>query len=241
MRKCIIVDDDRWALVDIRASFPFAEYGFEVAAECLNAEDALEAIQQAKPDLVVTDVCMEMASGIDLLRICRQNGIDTQFIVVSGYDQFSYVQEAINNGALYYLLKPISAGEARRALERAQQVLQERSELQKVEAAPFQRLLAWMQLHCSEQFSLEDLAQQFGFHKTYLSELFAKHLGMGFVKYRNTLRIQKAQKLLLSGMKVGEAAMYAGFDDVHYFSRVFRQQTGESPLEWRNQNSRNTF
>lgn len=241
MRKCILVDDDRWALVDIRASFPFSEYGLEVVAECLNAEDALEAIHQHKPDLVITDVCMEMASGIDLLKICRQNGIDAQFVVVSGYDQFSYVQEAINNGALYYLLKPISGDEARRALERVKQVLNERADLLKTDVAPFQRVLTYIQLHCAEQFSLEDLAQQFGFHKTYLSELFTKHFGMGFVKYRNNLRIQKAQKLLRGGMKVGDAARCSGFDDVHYFSRVFKQLTGESPLEWRNQNSTNPF
>ena len=236
MRKCILVDDDRWALVDIRASFPLAEYGFEVAAECLNAEDALEAIHQHRPELVITDVCMEMASGIDLLRTCRQNGIPAQFVVVSGYDQFSYVQEALNNGALYYLLKPISTADARRALDRVQQALDPRTDELPGETDSFQRVLAYMQLHYAEQFSLEDVAQRFGFHKNYLSELFSKQVGMGFARYKTTLRIEAAQKLMRSGLNASEAAARSGFSDVHYFSRVFKRMTGKSPIEWRNQN-----
>ena len=239
MRKCILVDDDRWALVDIRASFPFAEFGFEVAQECMNAEDALEAIYRWKPDLVVTDVCMETASGIDLLRTCRRNGIQTQFVVVSGYDQFSYVQEALNNGALYYLLKPISSEDARSALERVNQTLQNLPETPKGETGSFQKVVAYMQLNYAEQFSLDDLAKRFGFHKTYLSELFTRQVGMGFVKYKNTLRLQAAQKYLRDGLSVGETAMRTGFEDVHYFSRVFKRMTGESPIEWRNQQVKN--
>ena len=239
MRKCIIVDDDRWALVDIKASFPFAEFGFELAAECLNAEDALEAIHRHQPDLVITDVCMEAASGIDLLRICRKNRIQTQFVVVSGYDQFSYVQEALNNGALYYLLKPISADDARRALERVQQALDTSQGEPPGETDSFQRVLAYMQMHYAEQFSLEDVAQRFGFHKNYLSELFPKQVGMGFARYKTLLRIEAAQKLMRSGMNASEAAAHSGFSDVHYFSRVFKRMTGKSPSEWRNQSVRN--
>ena len=238
MRKCVLVDDDRWALVDIRASFPFGEFGFEVAAECLNAEDALEAIYHWKPDLVITDVCMEAASGIDLLRICRRNGMNAQFVVVSGYDQFSYAQEALNNGALYYLLKPISSTDARLALERVQKALEERAVEQSSEMDSFQRVLAYMQLNFADQFSLEELAQRFSFHKTYLSELFPRQVGMGFAKYKSALRIQAAKKLLKEGTNVSEAAMRTGFNDVHYFSRVFKRMTGESPAEWRNHNAR---
>lgn len=240
MRKCILVDDDRWALVDIRASFPLEEYDFKIAAECLNAEDALEAIFHWKPELVITDVCMEAANGIDLIRICRQNRMDAQFIIVSGYDQFSFAQEAMNNGALYYLLKPISDSEARLALKRVVSVLETHADAPIDGTDSFQQALAYIQLHYSEQISLEEIAQRFGFNKTYFSELFAKKTGMGFAYYKNALRVQAAKKLMLSSMNVGEAGLQTGFSNVHYFSRVFKRITGESPNEWRNRYATNS-
>ena len=107
MHTVIIVDDDKWALRDIQYSFRFRERGFEVIGAYENAESALEAIRLRPPDLIVSDVCMASASGLDLARSCRDMGLKSIVVIVSGYDRFSYVREALQSGVFDYLLKPV--------------------------------------------------------------------------------------------------------------------------------------
>jgi len=238
MRKCILVDDDRWALIDMRASFRFAEYGFEVVGEYCSAEDGFNGILEHQPELVITDVRMDMSSGLELMRSCRKNNVSAEFIIVSGYDLFSYVQEALNNGALYYLLKPLSIEETNTALARAKAVLDERRGEIRPGATPFQRVLAYVQIHYAESFSLEELAQRFGFNSAYLSEQFSQKTGMGFSNYRNSLRIERAAKLLEAGANVADAAVAVGLADVRYFARVFKKTLGCTPSQWKEKSRR---
>lgn len=233
MRKCIIVDDDRWALVDIRCSFRFEQYGFEVVGEYTSAEDAMDGILTHAPELIITDVCMDLTSGLDLMQACRSNGISAQFIFVSGFDLFAYVQEALNNGALYYLLKPLNVEETNAALARAKKVLDERPVEAQPGAGPFQRVLAYVQMHYSEAFTLEEVAQRFGFNAAYLSEQFTRKTGMGFSNYRSKLRIERAMRLLEAGASIADAAANVGFPDTHYFTRVFKKTLGCTPSQWK--------
>lgn len=238
MRKCILVDDDRWALVDMRASFRFAEYGFEVVGEYANAEEAMVGILEHRPDLVITDVCMDGSSGLDLIRACRSNSIAVQFIIVSGYDQFSYVQEALNNGAMYYLLKPLNQNETNAALARVKAVLDESRSERQPGVSPFRQVLAYVQIHYAESYTLEELAKRFGFSTAYLSEQFTQKTGMGFSNYRNSLRVEHAAKLLEAGANVADTAAAVGLPDMHYFARVFKKMLGCTPSQWKENNRR---
>lgn len=233
MYRCIIVDDDRWALIDIKASFPFQKYDFDVIGEYTNAEDALQAVMRDQPDLVITDICLQSASGIDLLQACKQFS-DAQFLMISGYDQFSFARDSLNNGALYYMLKPISTEEARKALDCVVTRLQESHGKQDTGTDTFKQILAYVRLNYTEPITLDSVSERFGFNKNYLSELFTKETGYGFAKYRNVIRISHAQKMLRKGSSVTETALAVGFSDIHYFSRVFKSLTGETPIEWKN-------
>lgn len=74
------------------------------------ASDGAEAfllMQRKIPRLVITDIRMPDMDGIELMRKAKEEFSDTQFIVVSGYDDFSYAQKAIEYGARAYLLKPL--------------------------------------------------------------------------------------------------------------------------------------
>lgn len=118
MYRAMIVDDDKWAIEDIRKSFRFHDWGFEVVGEYNNAEDALAMILRAPPDLVISDIRMSKNSGLDMARICREQGVRTLFVIVSGYDSFSYVQDAFRYGVFFYLLKPIEDGQVCELMQR---------------------------------------------------------------------------------------------------------------------------
>ncbi|MFS0723658.1 response regulator [Paenibacillus sp. 1P07SE] len=107
MYRVLIVDDEPWAIKGIRNAFNWSKYGFEIAGEFTSPRKAFEAICAQPPDLVFTDIQMGEMSGLELMRLIREQDLDVGFVVVSGYSEFAYAQEALRFGALDYCLKPI--------------------------------------------------------------------------------------------------------------------------------------
>jgi len=96
--------------------------------------------------------------------------------------------------------------------------------------------LDYIDFHFYETVTLTGLAEQFSVSESYLSSRFMQETGMNFVTYLNTVRIRYActllEKLQLSMQKVAELC---GFSSSNYFARVFHQQMGMSPTEYRKQ------
>lgn len=107
MYSVIIVDDEPWAIKGIRNAFNWHQYGFDIIGQFTSAHKAMEFISEASPDLVFTDIRMPDISGLDLMRMTKDMGLDVDFVVVSGFAEFAYAQEAIRYGALDYCLKPL--------------------------------------------------------------------------------------------------------------------------------------
>ncbi|UQZ82462.1 putative response regulatory protein [Paenibacillus konkukensis] len=107
MYSVIIVDDEPWAIKGIRNVFNWNQYGFEITGQFTSAHKALEFICEKRPDLVFTDIRMPEISGLDLMRMTKEQELDVEFVVVSGFAEFAYAQEALRFGALDYFLKPI--------------------------------------------------------------------------------------------------------------------------------------
>ncbi|UKS26912.1 response regulator [Paenibacillus sp. HWE-109] len=107
MYSVIIIDDEPWAIKGIRNAFNWQQYGFEIIGQFTSAHKAIEFISEESPDLVFTDIRMPEISGLDLMRMTKDRGLDVDFVVVSGFAEFAYAQEAIRYGALDYCLKPL--------------------------------------------------------------------------------------------------------------------------------------
>ncbi|MGG1555857.1 response regulator transcription factor [Paenibacillus ferrarius] len=107
MHSVIIIDDEPWAIRGIRNAFQWEKYGFEIIGQFTSVHKALAFIDETCPDLVFTDIRMPEVSGLDLMRITKEKGLDVEFVVVSGFAEFAYAQEALRYGALDYCLKPL--------------------------------------------------------------------------------------------------------------------------------------
>lgn len=105
--RLMIVDDERFPLDCLANDIPWEEYGIQVVAVKSNGRDALSSILETEPDLIITDVCMPEMDGIELLKCVRAQYPDIDTIIISGYEEFDYVKDAINLGAKNYILKPI--------------------------------------------------------------------------------------------------------------------------------------
>lgn len=107
MFSLLIVDDEPWALVGIQEIIPWDEYGFNPVRAVGNPLEALGIILENPPDVVVTDIKMPDMTGLDLIKAGREREISSEFVIVSGFGEFSYAREAIELGAFSYLLKPL--------------------------------------------------------------------------------------------------------------------------------------
>lgn len=111
MYSIVIVDDEHLIAKGIERSCNWAKFGAKVDLVTSDPEEAIEFIIYNKPDIVFTDINMGDFSGIDLMKKTRIKGVNSEFVVISGYNDFEYVQHAMKYGAFYYLLKPIDKKE----------------------------------------------------------------------------------------------------------------------------------
>lgn len=118
MYKVLIVDDEPWVLIGIRNTFPWEAMGFAIVAETTDPLEAFELIGRLKPDVVLTDIRMPELSGIELMKKARQEGIRSEFVIISGAADFHFAQEAIRLGCFDYLLKPLEFDESDKLLGR---------------------------------------------------------------------------------------------------------------------------
>lgn len=105
---------------------------------------------------------------------------------------------------------------------------------------PHQLQLAidYMRTHVRERVSMEALALRIGWSHAYFTRAFTRSLGVSPNRYLNRLRIEHASRLLLHDtLSVKEIAAALGFDNEHYFSRLFKHVKGVAPTAYREQNT----
>ncbi len=107
MFKLFLVEDEIVVREGIRNNIFWEQYGFSYAGDAPDGELALPLIRQIQPDLLITDIRMPFMDGLALVEVVRKELPRTKIIIISGYDDFSYAQQAIRMGVEQYLLKPI--------------------------------------------------------------------------------------------------------------------------------------
>ncbi len=237
MRTVILIDDDVWALADMRETFHFDRYGFEIMGEYQSAEDAVCALEKYRPDLVVSDICMSAGSGLDLAALCTEKYPGTEVILVSGHERFDYAQEAIRQGVFAYLLKPLLDSEVAQTMERLVKQLPDKPDISGATAPDtlIGRAMSYIDEHYNASLPLESVADALYVNKSYLSDLFSKTVGMTFTQYKNMVRIHHAKELIRQGgFSMIEIAQMTGFDSSSRFSKVFHQIEGLSPQQYQN-------
>lgn len=111
MLKMIIVDDEKTIRDSMRDSIDWNRIGIEIMGLCKNGLEAYDMILDESPDIVLTDIRMPALSGLELIQRITQTGQDIEFIILSGYSEFSYAKEAMRYGIKHYLLKPCNEEE----------------------------------------------------------------------------------------------------------------------------------
>lgn len=111
MYRVLIVDDEAFIREGLKVICDWEELGFSVCGDAASGEEALQKILQEKPDLVLMDIKMPGMTGLEIIKKCKDAGVSSRFIVISGYSDFTYAQEAIRYGVNNYLTKPVDEDE----------------------------------------------------------------------------------------------------------------------------------
>lgn len=125
METLLIADDEKNIRDGLKCILDWESLGFTLCGEAANGEEALSAILKNTPSLVLLDIRMPKLTGIDIIRIAREQGYKGRFIILSGYSDFSYAQAAIRYGVEYYLTKPIDEDELLDAINTIKESLEQ--------------------------------------------------------------------------------------------------------------------
>lgn len=122
MYKLLISDDEIRICKFIQHLIDWESFGVEVIGLAQDGETALKIAKREHPELMITDIRMPGMDGLELIREIREAKLDTDIIIISGYKQFDYAQQAIRYGVEDYIVKPIDEREltsmVRRILEK---------------------------------------------------------------------------------------------------------------------------
>ncbi|MBB6610428.1 response regulator [Pontibacter sp. Tf4] len=120
MKRILIVDDSFYMRTMLKNMLTDA--GYDVVGEAPNGQTALELTKELVPDLVTLDVILPDNTGLDVLKGIKAEQPDMKVVIVSAVGQEVIVNEAMENGALAYIVKPFSE---EKVLEIVSQALKE--------------------------------------------------------------------------------------------------------------------
>lgn len=106
-----IVDDEQLVCLYLKNAISSMGTQYQVLGTCNNGEEAISAWKDNPPAIIITDIMMSNMDGLEMLSKIRCLGWQTEVIVLSGHDSFSYAQRAISLDVFRYLLKPVNTRE----------------------------------------------------------------------------------------------------------------------------------
>lgn len=116
MYKLLLVDDESIVRESISRLINWEQYGIRLIGSCANAIEAIDIAKQNTPDIIITDIKMPVMNGIEFIKNLKSQGLDSEFIILSGYSEFEFAKNAMQENVKHYILKPCSEKEIEETL-----------------------------------------------------------------------------------------------------------------------------
>lgn len=254
MYHAIVVDDEKWVVKSLIATIRNQEY-FQIVAELYDGLSGLEYIRAHHPDLAFVDVRLPGMGGLDILQAAHAEGLNTLFIMISGHAEFAYAQKAMFHNAIGYCLKPFSPSELMDSMQKAYLLLNQRqaltSQSKETDTAleadgqfrpkhltsghkSVQMMIDYTEAHYQQDISIQNLADHCSINANYASQIFRQEMGITFISYLTSLRMDHAAWLLThTSQTVFTIAAQVGYSDYFYFAKVFKKAMGCTPTAFR--------
>lgn len=237
--RVLLVDDEIMIREGFKRLFDWQAHDCEVVGEAADGMEALTQIDTLQPDIVIMDINIPIMNGLKVISVSRIKHPNTAFVIVSGYDDFSYCREALRLQITDYILKPVNYEEFGNCIDNLKismfrQRVSSPAEPEKQEERTITSITRYLQEHLSEEVSLSVLSDEFHLNSQYISQLFKNEIGVNFLTYFTNIRMERAKKLLLStSLSVAEIAEQSGYGDYRVFTKVFKKSEGITPSQYR--------
>ena len=240
MNKCrvLLADDEAIILDGYKMLFDWEKYQCEIVGVAMDGEEVVEKAKSLYPDIVIMDINLPKINGLEAIRKIQDNAFQEQpiyTIVVTGYDDFSYCQEALRLRVSDFLLKPIDFEDFGSVIEELVRRVLDNTKRRKVLSSSLNKIIEYVNNNlCNDNMSLTMLAKEMNMNPNYISQLFKKELGIGYHAYLKKARIEKAKMYLIkSSEPITVIAELVGFGDYRIFTKNFKELVGETPSSYR--------
>jgi signal transduction histidine kinase/DNA-binding LacI/PurR family transcriptional regulator/AraC-like DNA-binding protein len=233
-RQSILLVDDDQSILDLHARVVQLHLPECRIRKAHDGREALRAMEQECPDLVLLDLMMPEMDGFAVLQAMRERPstrsvpvivLTAQILTREDMARLQQGVTAVLGKGLFTTAEVLAQVET--ALGRSKRL---GSEAQRV----VRQAMAYIHEHYAEPISREELAARFCLNERYLTRCFRQESGVTPIAYLNRYRIRQARVLLESGeTSVTEVALATGFSDSSYFGRVFQKEMGLSPAAYR--------
>lgn len=119
MFKVMIIDDETIIRTGIKNIINWKQFDCKICAEASDGEEGAALIKQHSPDIIITDIRMPGIDGLKMINEIKDLVPNCRIIVLTGYRDFDYVQEAIKLGVFDFVLKPTKIEELTAVIDRA--------------------------------------------------------------------------------------------------------------------------
>lgn len=221
----LLVDDEPLELEQmeylINKNFPMWE-----VHKAQDASQAMKILNQVDIFLAFLDIQLPGKTGLELAKEMKALS-KADIVMVTAFQNFEYAHAAIKVGVVDYITKPVIEEDLVKVLNNYSQLIRYSNQIQ--------QSLKLIHQNYEEKITLNYLASKIHINPAYLSRKFQEEVGVGFSEYVNHYRLMMAKKMLIDKPEasIGEVSEKCGFNSQHYFSQMFRKETGLSPREYR--------
>ncbi len=238
MYTVYVIDDEALILNEIVNNIRWLDNGFEVIGSSQLPTIAIKEITELRPHVVFTDLKMPEMSGVEMIKILKDNCVEFESVILSAFGSFEDSRNFFRMDGFDYLLKPMKQIEVQIVLERmSKKLLKKENKISRETDninPSFKSLIQYLDENFNKKHTLESLSKQFGLNPNYICNLFSKHYVSTLTRHVTKLRMEHAIALMLRNETTPykEIAIDCGYTDYYYFCKVFKEYYGDPPTAY---------
>ncbi len=240
MLKVAIIDDNKPTADRIANTIPWTDLGCEVVAVAYDGLTGKKLIVQNLPNIIIIDIRLPYLSGLEVIEYTRKLIPNCVVIFISSYNEFDFAFKAIKLKAYDFLLKPFSQNDLIQVITKAIHELEGKQlSATRYSNPKINRIASYIDVHISENITLDHLSRIIGLSTGHLSKLIRKETGMRLFELVTQTRIEKAKILLTnSEYNVSEISSMVGYKNYIMFYKAFKKSEGISPTDYIKQSNK---
>lgn len=248
--KVMIVEDEDMIRNGLKFGFDWHAHNCVVVADTHSSKEAILMLEEYRPDIVLMDINLPIMSGLEIIEKTQEK-YDYSSIIISGYSNFAYAQEAIELGVLRYLSKPIDHKDLEDGLKAAIKVQAQKRNKIKVESSKTYNLIEdyyqkgfkdemvkdiihFIEGNYQDKIQLKDLVEYTNYSESTINTRLKDILGTTFNQYLNQFRIHKAVEALEKDPNLNLQVLSSdvGIPNYKHFYQVFKKYTKYTPKQY---------